>query len=171
MIGLKRGTVKLVSYKKSWADEFEKEKKRILNKLGNRIVDVQHIGSTSVSGLYAKPIIDISVGVRRLKDASKLKKDLNSLGYKFDRVFQQQIFFAKGPDKKRTHYLHLMRYKGSKWMTDILFCDYLRGHKSSVRQYNELKKKLAKDFSNNRQKYSDAKDKFIKETIKLAKSK
>lgn len=168
MLGLKRGSVQLHPYHKQWSSEFEKEKQSLLHKLGDLIVDVQHIGSTSVPGLTAKPIIDMSAGVRRFKDAKKLAKPLRELGYNFDRPFQNQIFFAKGPDAKRTHYLHVMRYNGAKWRNDALFRDYLSTHPKRVKAYAALKVKLAKQYPGERQKYSDGKDRFIKETIRLA---
>ena len=168
-LGLKRGSVKLNPYQKKWSGEFEKERQRLLKKLGNLVVDVQHIGSTSVPGLTAKPIIDMSAGVRRFKDAKKLTKPLRELGYNFDRPFQNQIFFAKGPDAKRTHYLHVMRYNGAKWRNDAVFRDYLRTHSKRAKAYTTLKVKLAKRYQNERQKYSDGKDRFIKETLRLAK--
>jgi len=168
MIGLKRGTVKLLPHDKKWASTFEKEKERLLGNLGKYIVDIQHVGSTSVPGLDAKPIIDMAAGLKRFKDAKKLIKPLDKLGYHFYREFQKQILFAKGPDAKRTHYLHVMRYNGAKWKTDKLFREYLASHPKRAKQYASLKKQLAKQHPDDREKYSTGKDKFIKETIKLA---
>lgn len=170
MLGLKRGTVKLRPYHKEWPVEFEKERQRLLAGLGSLLVDIQHIGSTSVPGLTAKPILDMSVGVRRFKDAKRLIKPLRELGYGFDRHFRYQLFFAKGPDAKRTHYLHVMRYNGSKWKSDALFREYLCNHPGRARAYATLKTKLAKQYPGERQKYSDGKDLFIKDTLRLAKA-
>ncbi len=167
-LGLKRGSVQLHPYAKQWAAEFERERNRLLTKLGNLVVDIQHIGSTSVPGLSAKPILDISAGVRRFKDASKLTSSLRELGYSFDRSFQHQLFFAKGPDANRTHYLHVMRYKGAKWCSDALFRNYLIQHPRRAKEYAQLKTRLAKQFPHERQKYTDGKNAFIKETIRMA---
>ena len=167
-IGLKRGEVRLSPHHKGWSKEFEREKARILKKIGDSVVDIQHIGSTSVPGLNAKPIIDMSAGVYRFKDAKKLVKALRELGYGFDRTFQHQLFFAKGSDKKRTHYLHIMRYEGTKWGNDRLFRDYLIKHPQRVKAYANLKAKLARMYPNERQKYSDGKDRFIKQHLRLA---
>ena len=171
-IGLKRGTVKVVPYRKEWAREFEKEKARIFQICGDKIVAVEHIGSTSVPGLAAKPIIDIAIGVRRLEDAEQLLRPLRKIGYQFYKKFQRQrLFVAKGPDENRTHYLHVMRYKGAKWNADQLFRNYLRSHPKEVKRYIQLKTKLAREHSNNRQAYSDGKDIFIKSIIKKARKK
>lgn len=171
ILGLKRGSVKLYPYRKQWLADFEKEKQHLLNKLGDLVIDIQHIGSTSVPGLTAKPILDMSAGVKRFKDARKLKKSLRKLGYNFDRTFQNQLFFAKGPDANRTHYLHVMRYKGAKWNNDALFREYLIKHPLRAKEYAKLKTHLAKKYSQERQKYSDGKNAFIKTIIRIAKRK
>lgn len=168
MIGLKRGTVKLLPYHKNWAQEFEKERQRLENALGEQVVDIQHIGSTSVPGLVAKPIIDISIGVRKLSDVPKLKKIFSRLGYGFYKKFSRQALFAKGPEERRTHYVHVMRYKGAKWTTDILFRNFLRAHPQRANQYALLKKKLARKYPLDREKYTDGKNIFIKTTLRMA---
>lgn len=169
MIGLKRGTVKLVPHDKKWNVAFEREKNKLMAKVGSIVVDIQHIGSTAIVGIYAKPIIDMSAGVRRLKDAKKLVKPLDKLGYHFYKKFDQQILFAKGADAKRTHYLHVMRYKGAKWKSDALFRDYLLAHPARATAYANLKKKLAKQYPTDREKYTAGKNLFIKTTLRLAK--
>ena len=98
MIGLKRGIVQLASSHKQWTKEYKKEKSRIQKALGDHIVDIQHIGSTAVLELKAKPIIDILIGIKRLKDAKKLIKPMSRIGYKFHKQFGHQMFFAKGSD-------------------------------------------------------------------------
>jgi len=171
MIGLKRGTVKLVPHDKQWAEVFKTEREILLKSLGDSVVDIQHIGSTSISGMDAKPIIDMSAGVRRLKDADTLVRPLHRLGYKFYRKFGRQVLFAKGPDEKRTHYLHVMRYKGAKWNSDLLFRTYLRSHIQRAKVYADLKSRLAKQYPNDREKYTAGKNRFIKETLRLARKK
>src|SRR3989344_3904601 len=168
MIGLKRGVVKLASHDKEWALEFEKERTRLQENLGDRVIDIQHIGSTAVPKLCAKPIIDISIGIRRLKDANKLTRIMNLLGYRFHKKSAQEIFFAKGPDARRTHYVHVMRYKGAKWMTDMLFRDYLLTHVRHTIQYGHLKEKLAKKYPTDKESYTGGKNSFIKMTLQLA---
>ena len=171
MIGLKRGIVKLASHDKKWAVAFEREKKNLMKSIGRFVVDIQHVGSTAVKGIHAKPIIDMSAGLRKLSDAKKLLKPLAKLGYNFYRQFDQQTLFAKGPDAKRTHYLHVMRYKGAKWKSDALFRDYLLTHPARAKAYADLKKKLAKKYPADREKYTAGKNSFIKATLRLARGK
>ncbi len=169
-IGLKRGTVAVAPYNPCWADEFEKERNKILKTCGKSIDAVEHIGSTSVPNLPAKPIIDIAVGITRLKDAKKLIKPLANIGYHFYRINQYEMFFAKGPDSCRTHYIHVVRYKGAKWNNDILLRNYLRTHPKEIREYATLKNQLAKQYGNDRYAYTAQKDAYIKSVIKKAAS-
>lgn len=171
MIGLKYGIVKLLPYNKKWGTLFEKERKNLERKLGNLILDIQHIGSTSIPGISAKPIIDIFMGVRLMKDAKKLVKPLKELGYELRREFgghNIQILFVKGPESKRTHHLHVVKYNGVLWRNSLLFRDYLCEHPARAKQYAGLKNKLAEKYASDRGAYTKRKAKFIAETIKKA---
>lgn len=168
MIGLKRGTVKLMTHDKNWSKLFEQEKKRVSDKARDILIDIQHIGSTAIPGIKAKPLIDILAGTARLKDGEKLIKPLNALGYKFYRKSGHEIFFAKGPDAKRTHYLHVVRHRGMKWKKDIFFRDYLRSHPIEAKKYEALKIKLAEKSMGTRGAYTKGKDVFIKRVLSLA---
>lgn len=167
-VGLRRGTVVLCDYDPRWVEEFETEKEWILATGGEHIIAIEHIGSTAVSGLSAKPIIDMSAGIARFRDASALIDPLAAIGYHFYKKFQRQMLFAKGPDERRTHYLHVMRYRGAKWQNDLLFRDYLRAHPDAVVKYSQLKKKLAQKFPADREKYTDGKNDFITGVIQKA---
>ena len=171
MIGLKRGTVKLLPHNKKWKKLFAKEKAALENKLNGLVVDIQHIGSTSIFGIPAKPIIDMSLGLRKLRDAKKLIKPLATLGYEWRKGVSgpNQQLFVKGPEEKRTHYLHVMRYNGGVWRHDILFRDYLRKDPPRAKDYAVLKEKLAAQYADNRGTYTKKKAEFILETIKIAK--
>ena len=171
MIGLKRGTVKLVPHHKQWATAFEREKKRLLVNLGNIVIAIQHIGSTAIPGIHAKPIIDMSAGVRKFKDAQELVGPLSKMGYNFYRKFGKQILFARGPDRRRTHYLHVMKYNGVKWKNDLLFREFLLKYPARAKAYATLKEKLAKRYPGDREKYTAGKHLFIEKTLGLAKRK
>lgn len=171
MIGLRRGTVKLKPYNPRWAIAFRTEERRLRRALGKLVVDIQHIGSTAISGMAAKPIIDISVGVRTMGDAGRCIQPLRKLGYEWRRDFggpHVQLLFVKGPEQKRTHYLHLMKYDGALWENDIFFRNYLRRHKRQAKAYANLKRRLAARFSSDRPSYTSAKAKFILGVIKKA---
>lgn len=169
MVGLKRGTVKLVPYRRQWVNSFKQEKKKLFARLGNLIIDIQHVGSTAIPGIYAKPIIDMSLGIKNFKDAKKLIKPLDTIGYHFYKKFGRQILFAKGPDKKRTHYLHVMKYNGAKWKGDLLFRDFLIRRPAQAKDYTRLKQRLAKQYPNDRERYTAGKKYFIGKIKKSAK--
>ncbi|HEY4483328.1 MAG TPA: GrpB family protein [Candidatus Paceibacterota bacterium] len=171
IIGLKRRTVSLVSHNKSWAKLFEAEKKRLQKILGKDAHAIEHIGSTSVPGLAAKPVIDISVGLADFKRGRAIIKKMTKAGYAHRPNWgrpDQHILFAKGNDKSRTHYLHFIKFRGVTWKKDLLFRDYLRSHPVVARQYGELKNKLAKLYPNDRGLYTTAKTSFITKVLEQA---
>jgi len=170
-IGLKRGTVKLKHYSSRWKQVYEKEEKLLLNTLGDSIVDIQHVGSTSIPRVQAKPIIDIAVTVGSLKKVERHIKTLEGIGYKYktDDDKQNRLFFTKGPESKRTHYLHIGTKRGDYVKDMVLFRDYLRKHGKAVKEYNKLKIALAKKFGKEREQYTEGKAEFVEKIIKIAK--
>jgi len=170
MLGLKRKTVRLVPHDRRWARQFEEEKKKLEKILGTYVVAIEHIGSTSVPDLMAKPIIDIAVGVRTMKHGKRYVRLLEKARY-FWRPnsgrLDQHILFAKGDEKKRTHYIHLFKYNGTIWKHDMAFRDYLRSHPSRARQYAKLKLALAKKYPNDRTAYTAGKSAFIENTLQM----
>lgn len=173
MIGLKRGTVKLSeSQFDEWHEEYEKEKIILLDKIGNYISEIHHIGSTSIPGLMAKPIIDIIAIINKLDDYKKIIKPLEEIGYHFmpDRVFEikDRVFLPKGPESNRTHHLSLVVKDSQQYKDNLLFRDYLRKNRTVRRSYRELKQKLAKKFANDRASYTEAKEDFITKVLEKA---
>ena len=171
IIGLKRKTVKLVPYSQEWPEIFEKEKALILRAIGEQVADVQHIGSTSVPGLYAKPIIDIAAGVHSLDVEGRMcTKPLERIGYvcKNDAGVPGRIFFSKGREDLMTHHLDVVEYGGIAWNNYIRFREYMRSHKKAREEYAKLKKALAGKFANDRDSYTAKKEEFIKRILLLA---
>lgn len=168
MLGLKRGTVKLSKHRKEWARLFEKEKKLLLKTFGDRIIAIEHIGSTAIPGVPAKPIIDMIVAVPSLNNAitKRFVAPLQKLGYTYMHKFSDRHFFAKGPEVKRTHHLNLVKVNSlTGWADHNFFRDYLRRSKSARNKYAALKIKLAKQFSEDRASYTKGKEKFIQKII------
>lgn len=163
--------VKLLSYNPKWKKLYKKEEKLLRSAIGEYILDIQHVGSTSIPGAKAKPIIDIAVGVKSLKLGEKCIKPLEKLGYEYkhDAGIKGRHFFAKGSEMYRTYYVHIEKINGKLWKHHILFRDYLRSHKKVVKKYNELKEKLAKKYKDDRDTYTVKKDPFIKKIIKKLK--
>lgn len=166
MIGLKRGTVQLVDYDSSWAAEFEKEKQLLTKVLGGKVVRIEHIGSTAVPGLSAKPVIDIEVGLRNFDDYKRLIPLAEKLGYHFmpDRIFGTYVFMPKGADDCRTHYLHFAEINSSDWNNAIAFRDALRADSKLRNAYASLKYHLASVYED-RASYTKAKGEFIEQAL------
>jgi GrpB-like predicted nucleotidyltransferase (UPF0157 family) len=170
MIGLKRGTVKLSPYSKEWAILFEKEKSILQNALSWVALDIQHVGSTAIPDMPSKPIIDIAIGIKTIKDLRDWIKPLQKAGYLLRENASncRVLCFAKGSEDKRTYYLHLVKYHGEIWNNYLAFRDYLMINRESAQQYSPLKEKLAEKYSDNRGKYTTAKADFVRKTIKTA---
>lgn len=169
-VGLKRGTVKLAPYDPIWKKLFEIEKESLLNSIGDYVLGIEHIGSTSIPGLKAKPIIDMIVAVKDLSIYVKLIGSLTKLGYEYmpERVFVDRVFFPKGPRENRTHHLSLVVENSEGWAEPIAFRDYIRSHPIQRKKYQALKEKLAEQYPNDRALYTQSKDILIKEMLAKA---
>ena len=152
--------------------EFEKEKKLLLDTFSDRIVAIEHIGSTAIPGIPAKPIIDINVAVSSLDDIDDFIETLPSLGYEHipERRYADRQFFPKGPSESRTHHLNLVELDSpTAWTNQILFRDYLRNSESARNEYTELKRLLAKQYADKREEYTERKSEFVMRIIEEAK--
>ena len=139
----------------------------------NWIVDIQHIGSTAIPGLAAKPIIDIYVGVTSIQEAQQAIKPIEELGYQFwtDNPNKEKMFFVKGMPPfgaGRTHHVHIVEHNSNYWRARILFRDYLRSHVDEAQKYEQLKYQLMQEHPLDREAYTDAKAEFITEVLKKA---
>lgn len=165
MIGLQRGTVKLENYNPAWAGEFGQEKRRLEKVFGESASVIEHVGSTAVPGLPAKPIIDIAVALNNRGLRKRWRQGLAELGYfekPDDPKADIRLFFIKGPEECRTHYLKIAPV-GSGYIEEMVrFRDCLREHPELRAKYAELKKELTKEFSRQRAYYTERKNEFIK---------
>lgn len=170
-LGLKRGTVRLIPHCRSWKKEFRNEKKLLAKQLDDFFIDIQHIGSTAIPSIKAKPIIDIGIGVKSLAEVSKYSKLLKPLGYRYREkasTKNRHLFFAKGPEHRRTHYVHITKYAGKQWKNDLFFRDYLISHPSTAKRYEKLKMTLANKYPENRKSYTKSKSLFIRQILKYS---
>ena len=161
-----RAPVVIVDYDPTWPARFEAGRSAILDAIGEYAVATEHMGSTAVPGLAAKPIIDIMVLVRDLGDAPACVPRLASLGYDYVPEFEAEMperrYFRKGPPSGRTHHLHMYAAGEDHWRRYLLFRDYLRAHPEAARQYADLKRGLAERFGSDREGYTDAKTAFVR---------
>ncbi|MBG9812075.1 glutamate-rich protein GrpB [Bacillus endophyticus] len=163
--------VVIEKYTSNWASSFQKEKKLLKDIMSDTVISIEHIGSTSVKGLGAKPILDIIVGVCNLEEVDCFIEPLNNIGYEhvFHKEFPNRRFFRKGVWRAGTHHLHIYKYESEEWNSNILFRDYLRKHPDVRDQYNQLKIELARKYSFDRVGYTEAKAPFITDVIQKAK--
>ena len=171
MIGLKRDTVQIISYQHVWKKLFEDENVRLRSALGNQILQIEHVGSISIEGMDAKPIIDIIVEVESLDKAGDLVQLVETLGYKYkeDDNVPERIFFVIGPASRRTHHLSFTEPTSGCWKAHILFRDYLRTHPEAAEEDKRLKRELAEQYPKDRDAYRAGKKEFIEKILQLAK--
>ena len=171
MLGLHKDKVDLVSYCFDWPQEFEQEKKNLQKILEGHALAIEHVGSTSIPGLSAKPILDIAVAVSNIETLHKLIPILTDAGYDVLDSIEKcgEVLARKGNPECRTHYIHIEVKGSTYWNNHILFRDYLLEHPEIIEQYENLKKDMALKFKEDRKKYTAAKNEFIQNILKLAK--
>lgn len=173
-ITLVNHAVIVADYDPQWVTLYEREKTNILAAIGNKVVAIEHIGSTAVPGLGAKPIIDILVGVLCLADADECIEPLKSIGYEYapeHEAFEpERRYFRKGPVGARNYHLHVTEVNSNLWRNHLLFRDYLRAHPEVARQYHELKRALAEKYRFNRPAYTNSKAPFVEAVLAQARA-
>ena len=158
--------IEISEYDPAWAAEFEAERERIRAALdSDLLVEIQHIGSTAIPGMAAKPIIDILLVIRESGQRARVIQGLRKLGYVYweENPEPGRMFFVKGMPPfgtRRTHHVHVFDDAKERKLR-IAFRDYLRSHADAAREYAELKRQLAERFSNDREAYTRGKDEFI----------
>jgi GrpB-like predicted nucleotidyltransferase (UPF0157 family) len=169
-IGLERGIVKLLPHNPRWKDLFEEEADFLSGILNHFFPNIEHIGSTSIPGIVAKPIIDIAVAVMDLSELYDIIEIMETNGYEYrgEQGIPDRHLFVKGTKTVRTHHIHLMPITHYQWETHQLFRDYLINHPNYASQYDFLKKSLQQKFSKDRVKYLDGKSGFIEKVIEIA---
>lgn len=171
-MGLKRGTVKLEKHNNNWKNDFNIEKDNLEKLFGDVALKIEHIGSTSLNEIMAKPIIDIAVGVRSLDDFKNVESNFKNYPYsiKEDSV-SDEILVRKEQNECITYLIHVMEIDSKRYVDTIVFRDYLRKNPNKQKEYEKLKIELAKKYANNRVMYTMSKSQFIKNTLKMAYSK
>ncbi|WP_010273610.1 GrpB family protein [Paenibacillus senegalensis] len=155
------------AYNPQWTVSYEREAAQIRRIAGDKLLGIEHIGSTSVIGMSAKPILDLMGGVRHLDEALEWVEPFARIGYEwvYHEAFPFRRFFRKGERGAGTHHLHIYIYKGEHWTNQQLFRDYLTEHPDVREQYASLKKRLAEDHAMDREQYTLAKGPFIESVI------
>ena len=161
----------VVPYDPTWPEQFEAARAELLAAIGPVVVRLEHIGSTSVPGLAAKPVIDMMASVRGLQDGRAAQAALAELGYELvgtgmpDRLFYQR---RAGPGVA-THHLHVVAEDSWATRNERLLRDHLRSHPEQARRYGRLKQQLARDLGHG-EAYTRAKTELIQELVDAARA-
>ena len=163
-IGMKRGTVYLEPHQTEWERAAEQTIRKLKNILDDIAVDIQHIGSTSIRTISAKPIIDIAVAVNDyelvLNKCDELEKA--EIVFRFDER-PEQLLFVMGDFEKdtRSHHIHVVLYGSDEWNNYINFRDYLNFNIKAAMEYEAVKLRLAEQYPDDRIAYTDGKQEVI----------
>jgi GrpB-like predicted nucleotidyltransferase (UPF0157 family) len=163
--------VEVVPHDPRWRNAFEAEAKHIAAALGENVVAVHHIGSTAISNIYAKPVVDLLVEVRDITEVDGRSSAMETLGYEVKGEFGipgRRYFRKDNQGGIRTHQIHAFEVGSAEVERHLAFRDYMIAHPGDAQEYSELKMKLAEEHPQSMDGYVDGKDGFIKEIDRRA---
>jgi GrpB-like predicted nucleotidyltransferase (UPF0157 family) len=165
LIGAIHEGVELHDYSESWPILYEAEHQRLVSLFPGTFVNIQHIGSTSITGMIAKPIIDILAGVDSMETAYSIAAKLCSSGYTTSAEFNESLvdrqWFMRWAKGRRTHHLHVVVHGSNAWVERLRFRDSLRSSAELAAEYAGLKIQMAATHTTDREAYTDAKSDFV----------
>ena len=160
----------VVDYDRAWPGAFEDERARLSAAIGTRPAVFEHIGSTAVPGLRAKPVIDIAIGIPDLQTAPEYLKAVEPLGYEYVPEFEAELprrrFLWRGTPQVHTHHIQLTEIDDPLWIEPLAFRDYLRRNPTVAMEYGALKQRLARQCGENIGQYVAGKSKFVTEVLR-----
>jgi GrpB-like predicted nucleotidyltransferase (UPF0157 family) len=169
-----RATIELAAYSPEWPQRFAAEHSALSVIFTAPTFRIEHIGSTSVPGLAAKPIIDILLGAPALAQIEARIPAIEAIGYRyrpeFETVLPQRRYFVKPKDLPRNFHVHAVELESAFWVEHLLFRDALRAQPDLAAEYGALKQELASRHRDDRPAYTDAKAPFIRSVIERAKA-
>jgi GrpB-like predicted nucleotidyltransferase (UPF0157 family) len=154
-------TVELVDHDPTWPELFEEERGRVAEVFGDNVLGIEHIGSTAVPDLCAKPIVDVLVGLRELELTDEQIASMERLGYEYLGEYGRpgRLFFRKQP---HTHHVHVVEHGGEHWERQLTFREALRTDTEERERYDRFKRRLAAE-GHPREVYTELKTPFIRE--------
>lgn len=168
MLGLKHGTVKLVAYDPVWPDNFKTEAANVRRCLNKEDLTIEHVGSTAICGLAAKPILDMLVPYENLSEVTGFAPALAELDYELVTDGALYKLFIKGAKESRTHHLTFCSPNSANWLETIQFRNYLLQHPDVAKEYEAKKFELASVYADSRRNYTANKAAFIRKVLRLA---
>ncbi|MDR1216584.1 MAG: GrpB family protein [Treponema sp.] len=172
-LGLKRGVVELYDHDVLWEENACEIIKLLKSIFGDNAIDIQHIGSTAIKTIKAKPIIDIVVGINDFNLLEDIMYELNDNGiiHRPNNDMDEYKLFVIGDFEKdtRTHHIHVVKYDNVEWNNQLDFRDYLNNYHEEAKKYEELKIELMEKNKDNREKYTKNKEEYLLNTFEKAK--
>lgn len=167
-----REPIRLVPHQAAWSQSFATERDRLLALFPHDLRAVEHIGSTAIPGMPAKPIVDLLAGVDSMAVADALFDQVLAHGYATSRAFNEMLadrrWFMRSVNGRRTHHLHIVVLDSPTWHKHLLFRDRLRANASLAQSYANLKVDLAARFEHDREAYTDGKSEFVASVLAVA---
>lgn len=161
----------VMSYDHAWAERFQEIKKVFNNIFLDKVLDIVHVGSTAVTGMSAKPVIDVLVTVERIEDFAKEKKELEKLGYVWEENYidSDTLLFAKEDNSgQRLENVHICPKNHTKALQFLYVTEYFKLHPDEALAYAKLKEELCKKYPDDYPSYRAAKQDFLARIYKLA---
>ena len=171
IIGQHKRDLTVVPYRSGWPELFEQEAGLLQRALGEKAQRTEHIGSTAIPGMAAKPIIDIMVAVDSLTQAPESLPAIEALGYQYkplDTIRERMFFTKESSPEYRTHHLNLAEPESGFWKNHLTFRDYLRAHDQITTEYVNLKQHLAEVYAETQQIDIEGKSEFVAKVLELA---
>lgn len=171
-IGLKRGTVELLEHDEKWEEIVLDTIKILKSILKEDALKIEHIGSTAITSIKAKPIIDLVIGVEDLSKIIPYNEQLRQANIIYrGSDNENQLLYVMGDFVKdtRTHHIHVVKYKGTEWENYLYFRDYLNQNKAIALKYQQLKEELSRKYGNDRIRYTLGKQVLIDQILKTKK--
>ncbi len=156
--------VVVLPYDEQWEQDFLRIKAELTNALGQLTIGIEHVGSTSVRGLSAKPIIDIDVVMIDYTVWEDVASALGEIGYQHEGnlgIVGREAFRYDGKEHLKKHHLYVCPKDSPELKRHIAFRDYLRTHPDAVREYSHIKEEAAKQYPNDIERYIEHKSPFI----------
>lgn len=170
-LGLRRGTVRLEPHDDAWAAAAGETIAQLEKILGEDAVDIQHVGSTAIRGIPAKPILDIAVAVEDFDGLSRHLDALEQAGFLYrGEDHPGERLLVLGTQDSRSHHIHVVLGDSPAWRDYILFRDYLNAHPQDAARYGRVKEELAEAYPNDRGAYTAGKEAVIREIFARARA-
>lgn len=160
----------VVPHDSNWKSRFIAESEKIRFALGEQVVEIHHIGSTAIPGIYAKPVIDMLAVAKNIEELDLCNEAMTELGYEVKGEFgiPGRRYFRKDIEGIRTFQLHIFELGSEQIDRHLAFRDYLNSHPEDAAAYSELKRRLILEHDGDPERYMDGKDGFVREIDRKA---